>query len=366
MANTAGPDWSKLTRPEKKAEIKRIKAERKVLRKDLRTKGVKSRADFEYMARMLGLVLPEESARGALALFLFKAGTWFKILTASTSIYGVLAGATALLGAVLIYTYVTEQRGHFTINMTADMMREGFLLSETEDFEKEKYRLYTDQITNANAISIDSINRGVSEKDGSHNGAGYLAYTFYIKNDGEMATNYAYTMNITSQTMNADQAAWVMFFEDGKQQIYARMSGDGNPEELYGYQTSPFYEFAYDPESQYYIEEDRAGIVTTPFIDEYTVLQGLVSDFEPGEIKKYTVVIWLEGDDPDCTNAILGGHVGFNIQFDRLGDDAEGFFKGLYRQEYHLTQSGVKPDDLEDVETNIDENIKVDTYVEPE
>lgn len=365
MAKGNGSDFKGMSRSERRAEVKRIKHERKLLRKDLKSKGIKKRSDFEYFARTMGLALPEESLEGTLALFLLNASRVAKIAYATLGIYGILGGAIATLGTMLIYTYVTEQKGHFTINMTADMMKEGFLLSETPDFDNEKYRLYTDQIENVNAISIDSINRGVSLKDGSHNGPGYLAYTFYIKNDGTETTNYAYTMNITSQAMNADQASWIMFFEDDKQQIYARPSANGDPEELYGYLSPPFEEFAYDADAQYYIENNKAGIITTPFIDEYTALQGLVEDFEPGEVKKYTVVAWLEGDDPECTNEILGGHVGFTIQFDRLGEDEEGFFKGLYRTEYELTQSGVKPEDLKDVETNINENIEVETYVKP-
>lgn len=365
MAQGSGPESMKTTRSEKRAEIKRIKIERKKLRKDLRIKGVKSRSEFEYFAKMLGLSLPENSVEGAFAVFLLNLTRVAKIAYATMGIYGILGASVATLGTMLIYTYITEQKGHFTINMTADMMREGFLLSDTPDFEHEKYRLYTDQIKNVNAISIDSINRGVWEVDGSHNGPGYLAYTFYIKNDGTQTTSYAYTMNITSQTMDADQASWIMFFEDDKQKIYARTSSDGNPEELYGYQTAPFAEYAYAPEEQYYTEDGRVGIVTTPFIDEYTALQGLVVDFEPGEVKKYTVVIWLEGDDPECTNAILGGHVGFTIQFDRVGDDDEGFFKGLYRLEYELAQQGIRPEDLNDVETDVTEDIEVDSYVEP-
>ena len=29
----------------------------------------------------------------------------------------------------------------------------------------------------------------------------------------------------------------------------------------------------------------------------------------PGEKDKYTVVIWLEGDDPDCIDDIIGGEI---------------------------------------------------------
>ena len=30
---------------------------------------------------------------------------------------------------------------------------------------------------------------------------------------------------------------------------------------------------------------------------------------EPGTVDKVTIVIWLEGDDPECVNAILGGEM---------------------------------------------------------
>jgi len=349
-------NFKNLSRAEKKEEIKRIKRERKKLRKDLRARGIKKRSDFEYYARALGLSLPEETAEGFLALFMFRATAAAKIFAASTGIYGVLGAGLAFLGALLTYTYITEEKGHFTINMTYDMMQEGFIMSQYEDFSDEKLRLYTEPIVNVNAISIDTINRGVADVDGSHNGAGYLAYTFYIKNGGEMTTNYGYTMNITSKTMGAEKASWIMLFEDDRQTIYADMSANGDPEELYGYYNMPFGDQAYDPDSQYYTEDGRVGIVTTPFIDENTVMQGLVTDFEPGEVKKYTAVIWLEGDDPDCTNDILGGHVGFNIQFDRLGDDIEGFFKGLYREEYLVTQQGVIVDEEDDAYTVLDDD----------
>ena len=32
-----------------------------------------------------------------------------------------------------------------------------------------------------------------------------------------------------------------------------------------------------------------------------------MAGFKPGDISKITVVIWIEGNDPDCTDDILGG-----------------------------------------------------------
>ena len=47
----------------------------------------------------------------------------------------------------------------------------------------------------------------------------------------------------------------------------------------------------------------------------------------PNGIHKYTVVIWLEGDDPECTDALIGGSIGMNfkIQFlDEVTEEEEG------------------------------------------
>ena len=33
------------------------------------------------------------------------------------------------------------------------------------------------------------------------------------------------------------------------------------------------------------------------------------------DVHKYTVVIWLEGDDPDCTNDLIGAHIGLQMDF---------------------------------------------------
>ena len=38
-------------------------------------------------------------------------------------------------------------------------------------------------------------------------------------------------------------------------------------------------------------------------------------DFESGDVDKYTIVIWLEGNDPECVDAIKGGHVRMVMNF---------------------------------------------------
>ena len=32
-------------------------------------------------------------------------------------------------------------------------------------------------------------------------------------------------------------------------------------------------------------------------------------NFKVGDIDKYTIVIWVEGDDPECTDDLIGGEI---------------------------------------------------------
>ena len=48
-----------------------------------------------------------------------------------------------------------------------------------------------------------------------------------------------------------------------------------------------------------------------------------VTDFKSGSIDKYTVVIWLEGWDPECVDNIMGGEVKLSMNFHILDKEAE-------------------------------------------
>jgi hypothetical protein len=54
---------------------------------------------------------------------------------------------------------------------------------------------------------------------------------------------------------------------------------------------------------------------TTPFSSEKIVTTGLREGIENGEYDKYTVVIWYEGEDPECTDDIIGGWVECYMDF---------------------------------------------------
>ena len=56
-----------------------------------------------------------------------------------------------------------------------------------------------------------------------------------------------------------------------------------------------------------FTEEPEEG--TKAFYSENTVMLEARQNFSPGDIDKFTIVVFIEGDDPDCTNALLGGEI---------------------------------------------------------
>ena len=64
-------------------------------------------------------------------------------------------------------------------------------------------------------------------------------------------------------------------------------------------------------------------VIPIPFVSDWMVATGIQESIAPEEVHKYTVVVWLEGDDPDCTDELIGGHIGMDFGFLMLGENAD-------------------------------------------
>ena len=131
-------------------------------------------------------------------------------------------------------------------------------------------------------ISVNWLPENIdNEGDGSHNGRNYIAYTFYAENMGQDTINYWTTIKIDDIVKNVDEAIRVMVFKNGNKVIYAK---NNRETEL--------------PEPD-----------TVPFKNEDTVMLELSENFKVGDIDKWTVVVWVEGDDPECKDDLIGGEI---------------------------------------------------------
>jgi hypothetical protein len=61
-------------------------------------------------------------------------------------------------------------------------------------------------------------------------------------------------------------------------------------------------------------------VIPVSFASDVVVAKGLQENVAPGDVHKYTVVIWLEGDDPDCSDDLIGGHAGMDFRLHLVGE----------------------------------------------
>ena len=77
------------------------------------------------------------------------------------------------------------------------MWDKGIVIYDNLSEKKISKELEAETKENMDNISIDWLPENIdTEQDGSHNGANYIAYTFYIENEGKESVNYWYQILI--------------------------------------------------------------------------------------------------------------------------------------------------------------------------
>ncbi len=193
-----------------------------------------------------------------------------------------------------------SQYGDFVVDLDRELETKGVVLSETADFSETSFKLSGDNVKDVYHFTYDwfedrGILKDLDNIDGSHNGKDYFAYTYYIKNNGSETFPYNVTLEVTGSAKSCDEAARIMVYKNGEPTIYAKpVIGTDTPEKLAGSGTPD----------------------TVPFLDDDTVYSEQRADFAPGDTDKYTVVIWFEGEDSECINDIMGGHMRLSMLFE--------------------------------------------------
>lgn len=178
--------------------------------------------------------------------------------------------------------YVVNSNGYFTIKLDKNLKSERhILLSSDSEFSAETVEIkvkgleYMDNITEG-WIPFDEL----ISKEGDHSDDNYIAYTFFVKNDGNENVDYKSKIVIESVIKNVDEAVRVALYTNGERKVYAKKAKDGNAEPN-----------------------------TISFLSNHLVMQQDRDNIKPGEIDRYTVIVWLEGKDPECIDDIIGGEM---------------------------------------------------------
>lgn len=204
-----------------------------------------------------------------------------------------LIALLAVIGILFIAAFAQEKMGNFTINLNRlELYRKGISIADNGDFDGATARLVANTVQDATNISIDDIPADVDGVDGGHNGKNYMAYTYYVRNAGKEDLGYIASITLDSCAKGAEKAVRIAVYQNGERIVYAAPADDGGTED---------------------------GCEN--FLSDKIVCQYENKDFLVGNVDRYTIVIWMEGDDPDCVDAIIGGSVQFSMSIDADYDD---------------------------------------------
>jgi len=207
------------------------------------------------------------------------------------------SGLVLLMGILFAASALLNMGGSFTIKAIRPVLEnKAISLSETEGFSNPTVKLDAKAIEEMDNITYDWLPLDVLDtKSGSYNGDNYIAYTFYVANTGKEILNYSAALHVTEYTLGVDKAVRTMVYHNGVPTVFAAPAKDGSPESV--------------PDN------------VVNFASETTVFVAIREGFEVGEKDRWTVVIWLEGEDPECINNVRGGTMKMELDMDILDDE---------------------------------------------
>lgn len=180
------------------------------------------------------------------------------------------------------FVYITSQTGYFTIELDPNLKaKSNMVISADSTFKNTPLILKTDALPYMDNISERWIPENVDEIEGPHSQDNYLAYTFFVKNNGDTPMVYMTEINILSVVKNVDDAIRVAVYKNGEKTVYAKRNKITQ------------------------LPEDN----TEPFTSTTQVMNKNQPALNAGEVDRYTIVVWLEGDDPECIDDIMGGEM---------------------------------------------------------
>ena len=193
-----------------------------------------------------------------------------------------------LLMLTFVVLSLTYNGGAFTVTLDPNFHTKAGMAIYIDDVGREHVRrLYANELKFMDNISVEWLPKDYKDyKGGDHNGDNYIAYTFYIENQGTEIQNYWYSVYIDDVIKNVDEAIRVKIVLNDEEKIYAKANPlTGEAEKG----TEIFYK------NNIPVMENR-------------------TNFKPGDIDKITVFIWLEGDDPECVDNLLGGEIKMHME----------------------------------------------------
>lgn len=211
-----------------------------------------------------------------------------------------ISGCIMLLLSFL--TYYGQNSGNFVMSVDEDAFKRGIAISDSSTFETMNRWLTADPVEDVRDTTLQHIDLfEIINAEGAYKEtrSNYLAYTFFLRNVGSETTPVDYEVVITNQSKNIAEAIRVMIIVDGQ--------------------------VAYDEQGIRYIEcesktmyqaPDKQDIVYKDYLQDFTLFKSTdiicnerIFDIRPEQTKKISVIMWLEGEDPECIETLASAKI---------------------------------------------------------
>ncbi len=239
--------------------------------------------------------------------------------------------STVTLVTFVIIAFLGNQVGRYTVQLKSNNTQ--LTMDYSRDFTRPTTLLRAENVERIYPIMADSLpdDEEIDNMAGSHNGeyrdpldqhvySLYFAYTFFIKNVGDTPVDYQIWMRLRTTTYDSPDV--IPLEEYVRVRIYENRDDDDMIEKTHASRTLAkrtnqlIYKEDNEPEYRECIArtsgDNKTCLADKPInaerAEEFLNLQEItrydVTYFPPEAVMRYTIVIWLEGDDPDCRGQI--------------------------------------------------------------
>ena len=245
--------------------------------------------------------------------------------------------ATAAIGVFVLVAFLGRFVGTFTVALDTGSVK--LSLSDNSKFDSPTSYIKIDSLpafdlnsfTSLPAASeIDNENTtytyGTTTDSHGNSSMKYFKYTFFIKNESNIAADYDLKVNLTKNVPSEDGRTLdtllrVLVYQNDltsnehSYTVYAKKSE--TPNQTYGYEDGDvtFKEYiSYNTPEKAEQHGDSFPGFAEMFENDNTVATLRVRNFQQNDVKRYTLVAWLEGEDQQAKgNPPEGGNLKLGV-----------------------------------------------------
>ena len=203
---------------------------------------------------------------------------------------------------IILALSIGNEAGNFVVQVESGSVTKSLSITEDlEDITTYKDRIVTSGIKNIsdNAPQLFMPN-GISDVKEMTQDTGVnlsypdlYVYTFYVVNTCDQDINLEFNMRITTVHNNLDKAIRVMSYNEVDESLNIYQARDEIEKEYIYYEYQP----------QLFVSDK------TVYQQQYT----LKSNEEENNYIKYSILIWIEGEDPECNEQIYLSAIKFQL-----------------------------------------------------